>query len=51
MIELLPRIFAYKLAYYTGFPKILPVSYTISLTYSVTQDVALVMFIKRNLNI
>ncbi|MDX9870588.1 MAG: radical SAM protein, partial [Candidatus Cloacimonadales bacterium] len=33
MIELLPRIFAYKLFYKTGFPKLLPVSYTISLTY------------------
>lgn len=33
MFEILPRIFAYKLSYLTGFPKLLPINYTISLTY------------------
>lgn len=34
MIELLPRIFAYKLTRAIGFPKLLPMNYTISLLYT-----------------
>lgn len=34
MIELLPKLFLYKCAYYLGFPRILPMNYTISLTYT-----------------
>lgn len=33
MFELLPRIFAYKCSYYFGFPKLMPMNYTVSLTY------------------
>ncbi len=34
MVEILPKLLKYKLIYYFGFPKSLPMNYTISLTYS-----------------
>ncbi len=33
MLELIPKIFAYKLFHFLGFPRILPMNYTVSLTY------------------
>lgn len=33
MLELLPRLLAYRLAHKFGFPKMMPMSYTVSLTY------------------